>query len=253
MQIDPVQEWQRLTAEYREKYDGELLELARDYADLTETAQQALRQEMRSRGMGDPENPKSISTLQSAPGKPSQSSLALGNAPWAGDPVDIAFGAFGAQAPQPVPDTPETETEVDGPHEYTWKTPLCECYNREEAAQLQEALRRAGIESWFNFGGYTTSFVPETSQSVMFGDIQVLVAADQLDQARVIAEKPIPQEIIDDSKIDVPEYVVPKCPKCGAEDTILEAVEPSNTWRCEQCDAQWTENLPQTEGERQSG
>jgi hypothetical protein len=39
MQIDPVQEWQRLTAEYREKYDGELLELARDYADLTEPAQ----------------------------------------------------------------------------------------------------------------------------------------------------------------------------------------------------------------------
>ena len=36
MQIDPVSsEWQRLTAEYRDKDEGELLELARDYADLT--------------------------------------------------------------------------------------------------------------------------------------------------------------------------------------------------------------------------
>jgi hypothetical protein len=247
MQIDPVQEWQRLTAEYREKYDGELLELARDYADLTETARQALRQELRSRGLRDPENPKSISNLQSAPREPSQPPLVLGNAPWAGDPVDIAFGAFGAQGPQPVPDSSEMEAEVDGPHEYTWKTSLCECETSEQAQQLVEALQKKGIDAWVDGTGSKSRYaVSGLNYS------RVLVAADQLDEARAIADKPIPQEIIDDSKIEEPEYVVPKCPKCGAEDPILEAVEPSNTWHCDQCDAQWTENLPQTEGERQS-
>jgi hypothetical protein len=247
MQIDPVQEWQRLTAEYREKYDGELLELARDYADLTETAQQALRQEMRSRGLSDPENPKSVTALQSAQREPAQPPLALGNAPWAGNPVDIAFGTFAGRAPQPVPDTPETEAEVDGPHEYTWKTPLCECETSEQAQQLVEALQKKGIDAWVDGAGSSSRYAMSALDYP-----RVLVAADQLDQARAIAEKPIPQEIIEDSKIEVPEYVVPKCPKCGAEDPILESVEPSNTWRCEQCDAQWTENLPQTEGERQS-
>lgn len=244
MQIDPVQEWQRLTAEYREKHDGELLELARDYTDLTETAQQALRQEMRSRGMGDPENPKSIKTLQSAPRGPSQTPLALGNAPWAGDPVDTAFGA---QAPQPVPDTPETETEVDGPHEYTWKTPLCECETSEQAQQLIESLQKAGIDAWVDGTG-------SRSRYAMSGlnYSRVLVAADQLEEARVIAGKPIPQEIIENEKEEVPEFVEPKCPKCGSDDVVLEGVDPENTWRCEQCDTQWTENLPQTEGEGQS-
>jgi hypothetical protein len=241
MQIDPVQEWQRLTAEYREKISEELLELARDYADLTETAQQTLRQEMRSRALGDPENPKSVTAFQSAPTEPPQPPVALSNAR---DPVDIASGAFGAHAPQPVPDTPDAPDETAGPHEYTWKTPLCECYTQKEAAQLQEALRRAGIESWFNFGGFTTSFVPTTSQSVMFGDIQVLVAADQLDQARAIAAQPIPQDIIEESETETPEYEVPKCPKCGAEDPTLESAEPTNHWHCENCDAEWDDPVP---------
>jgi DNA-directed RNA polymerase subunit M/transcription elongation factor TFIIS len=248
MQIDPVLEWQRLTAEYREKSAGELLELAREFADLTEAAQQVLRNEMRSRGLGDPESTSSLKQLRPASNQPAQPPLALENAPPACASDDISFGAlgaFGARAPELVPDNPE-EDEDGAPHDYTWKTPLCVCYTREEAAQLQEALRRASIESWFNFGGYTTSFVPSTSHSVMAGDIQVLVAADQLDQARAIAANPIPPEIVEDSKQETPDFVEPKCPKCGSDDVVLEAVDPENTWRCEQCDEQWTETLPQS-------
>jgi hypothetical protein len=241
MQIDPVQERQRLTAEYREKYDGELLELARDYADLTQPAQQALRAEMLSRGMGDPEKPKSVTAFRSAQREPSQPPLALGNAPWAGNPVDIAFGAFGAQTPQPVPDTSETEAEDDGPHEYTWKTPLCECETSQQAQQLVEALRKAGIDGWVDGAGAGSRY---SMSSLDYP--RVLVAADQLDQARTIAAQPIPQEIIDEEKEEVPEFVEPKCPKCGSDDVVLEGVDPENTWHCEQCDAQWTESPPAT-------
>ncbi|MGH9562768.1 MAG: hypothetical protein ACRD3S_15055, partial [Terracidiphilus sp.] len=45
--------------------------------------------------------------------------------------------------------------------------------------------------------------------------------------------------IIDDLKVEVPEYEVPNCPKCGTEDPLLESVEPTNHWRCENCDAEW--------------
>jgi ribosomal protein L37AE/L43A len=78
---------------------------------------------------------------------------------------------------------------------------------------------------------------------------RVLVAADQLDQARAIAAQPIPQDIVDDSKTGAPEYEVPKCPKCGAEDPILESVEQANHWRCEQCEVEWTEPAEVTDGQ----
>jgi hypothetical protein len=243
MQIDPALEWQRLAGEYRQKTSEELVELARDFADLTETAQQVLSAEMKSRGLGDPKSPR---FSPASPQASAQPPLALNNAPWEGDPVDAAFGTFGARTPQPVPDAPDVSDEDAAAHEYTWKTPLCDCETREEATQLQELLRRAGIESWVNFDGSTTPFVPAIQQGLATGGLRILVAADQLDQAQAIAAQPIPQEIVDESKEEVPEFVEPKCPKCGSDDVVLEAVDPENTWRCEQCDAQWTETLPTT-------
>jgi len=40
MQADPIEEWQRLTQQYREMYDGEWEALDAGKADLTEVAQQ---------------------------------------------------------------------------------------------------------------------------------------------------------------------------------------------------------------------
>ncbi|HEX8810726.1 MAG TPA: hypothetical protein VF742_01915, partial [Terracidiphilus sp.] len=62
---DSYEEWRRLGEHYAQMLDGELLQLANDYSDLTEVAQQALRDEMSKRGLGDPLNPK---TLQQTPG-----------------------------------------------------------------------------------------------------------------------------------------------------------------------------------------
>jgi ribosomal protein L37AE/L43A len=246
MQIDPVLEWQRLVAEYRQKSPEELLELAADFADLTEPAQQALRSEMRSRGLGDPESARSAPEPQPTPKEPPQAPLPLRNAPWAGDPVDIAFDSFPVRVPELVPDTPDTEDKVDGPHDYTWKTVLCECETSEQAQQLVEALQKAGIDGWVD-GPRSSAY-----SSYAYVDIpnpRVLVAADQLDQARAIAAKPVPQEIVEEEKEEVPEFVEPKCPKCGSDDVVLEGVDPENTWRCEQCGEQWTETLPKTEGD----
>jgi transposase-like protein len=70
---------------------------------------------------------------------------------------------------------------------------------------------------------------------------RILVAADQLEQAREVAARPIPQSIVELSKMPPEEYEPPVCPKCGAEDPLLEGVDPVNSWLCESCDHQWTD------------
>lgn len=224
--------------------DDALRELAWDFADLTQTAQQALRSEMQLRGLGDPESARSApafqpATFRSAQNEPSQAPLALKNAPGARDPANIVLGGFGAEGPELTPDTSDTGGEADGPHEYTWKTLVCECDEREQAWQVQEVLRRAGIESWID--------VSRSQYAMTIENPRVMVAADQLDEARQVLSFPIPPEIVELSKAPVPEFVAPRCPWCGAEDPILEAVEEGNCWLCESCGGEWADATPTTD------
>jgi len=224
MQTDLGEEWRRLAEHYRSMSDEELRELARDFVDLTETAQRALRQEFQSRGLGEPGTPETYSPTSTPNGLAAvRMELERDLETHVGPP-----GSFG-HIPQLVPDAPD-DADEEGEHEYTWKTVLCDCETTEQAWQLSAALKKAGVDSWV-----------QDSREFGLRYARVLVAADQLDRAREIAERPVPQEIIDDSKVEVPEYETPKCPKCGAEDPILDAVEPTNHWRCEQCDAEWSD------------
>jgi hypothetical protein len=209
MRVDPFEEWRRLTQLYREMSDEELYELEDDFAGLTEAAQQILRDEMKTRGLVRP-RPASVEANLSE---------------------RSAASAWNADA-----DAPKVEGEAedgDLPREYTWKTLLCECNDSMEAWQLREALRQAGIESWIEGPGYRVA--AEASYP------RILVAADQLEQAREVAARPIPQAIVEQSTMPPEEYEPPVCPRCGAEDPLLEGVDPVNSWLCECCDHQWTD------------
>jgi hypothetical protein len=250
MHFDAAGESLRLAEEYRVKSDDELRELAADFGDLTEPAQQALRNEMHSRKLGDPQatrvpnfddRARTQSTNEPAQGPGNAPSR---NAPSVEQP-DIsptvsAFGVLG-HSPKIVADGADESDEDNAsePHDYTWKTVLCACDEYKEAWRISEALRRAGIASWIERQG-SKNAIPWVGE-FMTGELQVQVAADELDSARAVASQPIPQDIIDESKVEVPEFETPKCPKCGAEDPILEAVDPTNLWRCEQCDAEWSD------------
>jgi len=193
--------WQSLTKLYGEMYDDELLELNDGIGDLTEIAQQVLRDEMKKRGLSKP--------LPEAP------------------PIFRTA------------DSPEAEGETDEngqPYEYTWKTLLCECNNKEEATPIRLALGKAGIESWIE--GSLARY------AVDFSNPRILVAADQLDQAREILSMPISQELVEQSKEEIPEFDFPVCPKCGAEDPVLENADPVNSWLCEECGNQWADSQP---------
>jgi hypothetical protein len=217
MQSDPIEEWRRITEVYREKSDEELLELADDFADLTDAAKQVLRDEMRRRGLPlHEERQPAIASHESS----DQSTASQ-------------FDQDGLES-----DLAGIEREDDPRREYTWKTPLCECNDRVEAWQIYEVLRRAGIESWIEGSRRYPRYADFDHTNP-----RVVVAADQIEQARAVVAKPIPQEIIDESRMDRADYEPPSCPKCGAGDPILEGVNPANSWRCEACGMRWAEPI----------
>lgn len=217
MQADPLEEWRRLTDLYSEMGNLEIRELADQMNDLTETAQQILRDEMRKRGIG---------AAQSTP------------APVVND----AFVHWTQQEDTAV--DPEEGNPVATSPDYTWKTALWRCESMDEAAARCEMLRRAGIESWIQRPG--SKFAIPWVDGLGVGDIQINVAADQLDQAKAIISQPIPQDVIDQIREEelAPAYELPTCPKCGAADPTLESVEPSNNWLCESCGCAWSDPAP---------
>ena len=215
MAPDPTREWQRLTRLYSEMSDEELLDLAAGFADLTELAQPILRDEMKRRSLADPQQPTTAPSRQkeapaAAIGFESRRGAVFGG--WSNPLTEEDGDSSSAEG---------AEDEGSAPHEYTWKILLCECDTREEARQIFEVLRRAGIEAWSS--GPSSSFGSQTTR--------IMVAADQLDEAKQILLRPIPQDVIDQSKVKVEDFVPPTCPKCGAEDPLLESVEPANAWR----------------------
>jgi hypothetical protein len=221
MQVNPAEDWQRLTEHYREVSDEEIEELAADYADLTETAQQALRSEMLTRGLGDP----------LAKDAASHGPNATLRSQWASS-VNPDSGGRQSSA---------SDAEDDSAHDFTWKTQLCECESADQAWQLYLVLKREGIDSWFERPG--SRYARDARYP------RVLVAADQLDQAREIAARPIPQDFIEESGEEVREFEPPVCPKCGAEDPVLESADPANAWLCEACGKQWIDPMPAPNGD----
>jgi hypothetical protein len=219
MPDDPQRYWRDLTENYGQMSDGELLDLGESRGDLTEMAQQVLRDEMRKRGLDDakPVNAAHIT----------------------GQPAVVHW-----ESPRYRDRAREAPDESDEPGEFTWKTLLCECDTSQEAWQVGETLRRAGIESWVT-GSRSTWDVSGP---------RVQVAADQLEQAQAVLASPIPPEVIAESQMEVPEFALPGCPQCGASDPLLESVDPVNTWLCESCGAEWSDPEDGSDdGEKSSG
>jgi hypothetical protein len=212
MPDDPQRYWSDLTENYRQMSDGELLELEESRGDLTEMAQQVLRDEMRKRGL-DVKKPAEAAKFTDRDAV-----------------VHWESPRYRDMAREPM--------EGGGvPPEFTWKTLLCECESTQEAWQVAETLRRAGIESW-------------VTRSMTTWDVscpRVQVAADQLEQAQAVLASPIPQDVIEESQAKVPEFELPGCPECGAADPVLESVDPVNAWVCESCGAEWKDPEDATE------
>ncbi len=227
MQNDPGTEWTRLTRLYADKSDEELLDFATDFGNLTDTAQTVLRDELRKRKLGTPEQSASAQ-LKEQPTVFGRWSKERGGATKRGD---LESGED------------RSAEHEEAPVEYSWKTELCDCETSEEASRIDEVLRRARIQCWTDRRG--TSF---GTRSVAARGIRIMVAADELEEARAVIAMPIPQEVIhqvkEESQAASEDFVPPTCPKCRAEDPLLESIDPTNTWHCENCGATWTDPAP---------
>jgi hypothetical protein len=210
VQTYPIQEWQRLTTLYSEMGDLEMRELTASIGDLTDVAQQVLREELKKRGFD-------TSNAALRPGESDRRQI-----------HELDF----------VEEPEDANGLSDDAQEFTWKTFLCDCEDSQQARQLTEVLRRIGIESWIERPRFVGGL----------NGPRVLVAADQLELARLIAAQPIPQEIIDESNQETPEFELPRCPECSAEDPTLESVDAFNSWECESCGNKWTEAAPESPG-----
>lgn len=219
MQLDPMENWRRLTQHYAELSDGELLALAEDFRDLTDVARQVLRDEMRKRNLGDPQ------TVASAP-------AAVANA----QRDSYTFSADGA-------DTGGDGASCD---DVIWKVVLYRCNGPETAWQISEVLRRAGIESWTDVPNQYAALIATDIATDMEPRFRVLVTSDRLEEARALLAHPIPPDIIEESKAKEPEYQLPVCPGCGCPDPILKSVDPANCWKCEVCGKEWTEAVQES-------
>jgi hypothetical protein len=220
--LDQAKEWQRLSRLYFEKSDAELSELSHVFGDLTEVAQQVLRDELKRRSLPEPRTALS----QPAPEGGRDSGTAPGK--WDDN--------FGSSIINPgLPDEDDAEGGEQTRADYSWKVVLCECDEREDASDVMAVLDQAGIRSWYDG--------PKGTESWMSYGPRVLVAADELESAQLVLQKPIPQEIRDQNRTKAPDFETPCCEECGAADPLLESSEPSNAWRCEECGAVWTDPI----------
>jgi ribosomal protein S27AE len=101
------------------------------------------------------------------------------------------------------------------------------------AAAASLALREAGVQS--------IVLQPDGSWADTRGP-RVVVAPEDAEEAAMVLSQPLAERFTREVEEAVPEeFALPKCPKCGGNETLLEAVEPANQWHCDDCGYDWVE------------
>ena len=102
------------------------------------------------------------------------------------------------------------------------------------ASAASLALREAGIES---------VVLQQDGSRMDVRGIRVVVAPEDAEEAAMVLSQPLAERFRREVEESVPEeFAVPKCPKCGSNETLLETVEPANQWHCDDCGHDWLED-----------
>jgi hypothetical protein len=168
--IGDAAQYQELVALYSSYGDGELLELGRGMADLTEMAQEALKGELTRRG------------LKIAPA----------------ERVEVRV---------------LTEEDLADMRSYAEIAPpecIFEFEDEKGASDAYYTLTANGIEA-----------IVVSAGGSRFGNRK-------------------PRAVV--TPKDAEEFALPRCPACGGDETLLEAVDPVNKWHCDRCDHTWLED-----------
>jgi hypothetical protein len=102
------------------------------------------------------------------------------------------------------------------------------------ASAASLALQEAGVQS--------IVLQPDGSWADARGP-RVVVAPEDAEGAARVLSQPLAERFRREVEESVPEeFDVPRCPKCGGKETLLEAVEPANQWHCDDCGHDWLED-----------
>lgn len=74
----------------------------------------------------------------------------------------------------------------------------------------------------------------------------VRVAPEDAERAAGILAQSISAQVRADFEAiqNLPDFEVPACPRCSCTEVLLEEIEPTNKWLCEECNHRWQETAP---------
>jgi rubrerythrin len=142
-------------------------------------------------------------------------------------------------APKPTPAATIVLDEREAAELWKYAALACpECvfeFDEENAASAAHmALAEAGIES---------VAVPHQETKFDLRGPRVVVAPEDAERAASILAQPTVERLKGDAEaMMAEEFHEPACPACGAEESVLESVEPANLWRCDVCGEVWMED-----------
>lgn len=237
--LDPAGEFLRISERYRQMSDSELLVLIPQSSDLTAFAQQALANEMRSRGLkAEVENEK--------PSAPSQFKASQFKPP-------PAF--FEHESPKLRDSASYDPSSPDSSHEDQYDedrklVELCTVWSVRDALQVQTILDGLGIpffmgpEKATGVDGVTSNFGNGVGVQIM--QIGLAWAGPAMRHYEP-EDDPTPKENEELDELPV------RCPKChsaevvfeGGTSTLVVATDDSSQkykWTCDSCGHQWEDD-----------
>jgi DNA-directed RNA polymerase subunit M/transcription elongation factor TFIIS len=233
--LDPAGEFLRLSERYRQMTDEELLLLIPQSSELTPFAQQALANEVRSRGL----KPEVADEKPASPSRfKTRAAFVEQEAPKTCDSADCDSPAADSPCDQHLYDEDRKLVE------------LCTVWSVRDALKVQSILDVAGIpffmgpEKATGVDAVTSNFANGVSVQIM----QIGMPWARLGMQHYEPEDdPVPpQEVVEELPV--------RCPKCHSEEVVFEGLaeelasvtddkaSEKYQWTCDSCGYQWEDD-----------
>jgi len=237
--FDPAgQEFLRLSEHYRQMSDEELRVLIPQSSELTPFAQEALANEIRSRGLKT-----EVEDEKPAPSQPIKPPDFFERKP----PKFRDSAGYVVHAP----DSPDSDfSDVDQYAEERKLVELCNVWSQRDALQLQSILDEAGIP--FFMGPEKATGVDKVTSNFAKG-VSVQIMQIGLPWARQAMQHYEPEDDQTPKEKEEFDELVVRCPKCNSDEVVFEGgtstliVDNGDSsqkyqWTCDSCGYQWQDD-----------
>jgi ribosomal protein S27E len=141
-----------------------------------------------------------------------------------------------APSSRPVEARVPTDEDLADMRTYAESAPdecIFDFQSEEAASAAYYALTREGINA--------IVVSPKNAKSDNHGPRVVVTPKDAARAAAIFSQLSTGKLTEEPLEATDAEFVVPRCPACGSEETVLESVDPVNNWQCEDCGHTWLE------------